>query len=279
MSNSLWPQEPQHARPPCPSPTPAVHPNPCPLSQWCHPTISSFVVHDHEFFIALSHFYQGSIRPCIFLETHSRPQPPRTAEVSLGRTSNLSIACWFKARSFRCDWLLHPTRQWVHMPFDGALSLDPWKGFFAQAGTSMIRRKQTGQHFLSRQLAAWLSQFCDFLPLFYFYFLLGSLPLCPVIFPLCCLKLHSLPNWKQFMTFSFSYYPLLKHFSSSKGTPVPSAVHFLPIRQLPSDSRASASVKHVNCYMDHSCDLMIKRLFFKIWKHINTFLKYKDTHM
>ena len=33
--------EPKHTRPPCPSPTPGVHPNPCPLSQWCHPTISS----------------------------------------------------------------------------------------------------------------------------------------------------------------------------------------------------------------------------------------------
>ena len=44
MSNSLWPHEPQHARPPCPSPTPGVHPNPCPLSQWCHPTTSSSVV-------------------------------------------------------------------------------------------------------------------------------------------------------------------------------------------------------------------------------------------
>ena len=43
VSNSLWPHEPQHARPPCPSPTPGVHPNPCPLSQWCHPTISSSV--------------------------------------------------------------------------------------------------------------------------------------------------------------------------------------------------------------------------------------------
>ena len=38
MSNSLLPHEPQHTRPPCPSPTPRVHPNPCPLSQWCHPT-------------------------------------------------------------------------------------------------------------------------------------------------------------------------------------------------------------------------------------------------
>ena len=41
MSNSLQPHEPQHARPPCPSPTPKVHPNPYPLSRWCHPTISS----------------------------------------------------------------------------------------------------------------------------------------------------------------------------------------------------------------------------------------------
>ena len=39
MSNSLQPHEPQHARPPCPSPTPRVNPNPCPLSRWCHPTI------------------------------------------------------------------------------------------------------------------------------------------------------------------------------------------------------------------------------------------------
>ena len=44
VSNSLRPHEPQHARPPCPSPTPRVHPNPCPLSRWCHPTISSSVI-------------------------------------------------------------------------------------------------------------------------------------------------------------------------------------------------------------------------------------------
>ena len=44
MSDSLWPHELQHSRPPCPSPTPRVHPNPCPLSRWCLPTISSSVV-------------------------------------------------------------------------------------------------------------------------------------------------------------------------------------------------------------------------------------------
>ena len=44
VSDSLQPHEPQHTRPPCPSPTPRVHPNPCPLCQWCHPTISSSVI-------------------------------------------------------------------------------------------------------------------------------------------------------------------------------------------------------------------------------------------
>ena len=42
--HSLWPHGLQHARPPCPSPTPRVYFNSCPLSWWCHPTISSSVV-------------------------------------------------------------------------------------------------------------------------------------------------------------------------------------------------------------------------------------------
>ena len=44
VSDSLRLHELQHARPPCPSPTPRIHPNPCPLSRWCHPTISSSVI-------------------------------------------------------------------------------------------------------------------------------------------------------------------------------------------------------------------------------------------
>ena len=44
MSDSLQPHESQHARPPCPSPTPRVHSDSCPSSQWCHPAISSSVV-------------------------------------------------------------------------------------------------------------------------------------------------------------------------------------------------------------------------------------------
>ena len=44
MSNSLQPHGLQHARPPCPSPTPRAHPNPCPSSRWCPPNISSSVI-------------------------------------------------------------------------------------------------------------------------------------------------------------------------------------------------------------------------------------------
>ena len=44
MSNSLWPHGLQHTRPPYPSPTPGVYSNSCPLSRWCHPTVSSSVV-------------------------------------------------------------------------------------------------------------------------------------------------------------------------------------------------------------------------------------------
>ena len=44
VSDSLQPHELQHTRPPCPLPTPGVYLNSCPLSRWCHPTISSSVI-------------------------------------------------------------------------------------------------------------------------------------------------------------------------------------------------------------------------------------------
>ena len=44
MSNSFWPQESQHTRPPCLSPTPRIYPNSCPSNWWCHPAISSSVI-------------------------------------------------------------------------------------------------------------------------------------------------------------------------------------------------------------------------------------------
>ena len=53
VSNSLWPHGLKHARLPCPSPTPRVHSNSWPSSQWCHPTISSSVVFFSSFLQSL----------------------------------------------------------------------------------------------------------------------------------------------------------------------------------------------------------------------------------
>ena len=63
MSNSLWPRGLQHARLPCPSPSPGVCPSSCPLNCWCHPTISSFVT-------LLSGFVLTPFRAIISLKYH-----------------------------------------------------------------------------------------------------------------------------------------------------------------------------------------------------------------
>jgi len=64
--NSLQLHEPEYARPPCSTPTPRVYPNPCPLSRWCHPTISSFVVpfcSCHQSFPASGSFQMTQLFP------------------------------------------------------------------------------------------------------------------------------------------------------------------------------------------------------------------------
>ena len=53
VSDSLWPHELQHTRPPCPSPAPGVYSDSCPLSQWCHPIITSSLI---PFFSCLQSF-------------------------------------------------------------------------------------------------------------------------------------------------------------------------------------------------------------------------------
>ena len=74
VSDSLWPHGLQHPRPACPSPIPGVYSNSCPLSRWCHPTISSSVVPFSsrlQFFLAsgsfpMSQFFaSGSQNICI----------------------------------------------------------------------------------------------------------------------------------------------------------------------------------------------------------------------
>ena len=95
VSDSLWPHEPQHARPPCPSPTPGVHSNPCPLSRWCHPAISSSVVpfsSCHQSFPASGSFQMSQLFA--------------SGAQSLGFSFNISPSNEHPGLiSFRMDWL------------------------------------------------------------------------------------------------------------------------------------------------------------------------------
>ena len=95
MSNSLWPHRLQHARPPCPSPTPRVYPNSCPLSQWYHPTISSSVVPFSSHFQS----FPASRSFQIFSSSH---QVAKVLELQL---QHQSIQWIFRLIAFRIDWL------------------------------------------------------------------------------------------------------------------------------------------------------------------------------
>ena len=97
MSDSLRSHGLQHARPPCPSPTPGVYPNSCPLSQWCHPTISSSIVP----FSAYLHSFPAS--GCFLSnEPVLRIRWPKdwSFSLSISPSSEYSVLI-----SFRRDWL------------------------------------------------------------------------------------------------------------------------------------------------------------------------------
>ena len=97
MSDSLRPHEPQHSRPPCPSPTPEVHPNPCPLSRWCHlpshpllsPSPTAFNLSQHQ---SLFKWVSSSHQVAKVLEFHFNISPSNEYSGLI---------------SFRMDWLDH----------------------------------------------------------------------------------------------------------------------------------------------------------------------------
>ena len=96
MSDSLWPHGLQHARPPCPSPTPGVYSNSCPLSLWCPPTISSSVISfsSHLQFFPAS----GSFPMSQFFASGGQ---------SIGVSASASVLSseYSGLISFRMDWL------------------------------------------------------------------------------------------------------------------------------------------------------------------------------
>ena len=96
MSNSLQPHESQHARPPCPSPTPGVYPNSCSLSWWCHPTISSTVV---PFFSCPQSFQASASSQMSQLFTSGGQNIGVSASISVLPNEHSGLI------SFRMDWL------------------------------------------------------------------------------------------------------------------------------------------------------------------------------
>ena len=95
MSDSLRPHESQHARPPCPSPTPGVYLNSCPLSRWCHPPISSSVVPSSSY--PNPSLHQGLFQRVNYLHEVAKVLEFQFQHQSFQWTPGLV--------SFRMDWL------------------------------------------------------------------------------------------------------------------------------------------------------------------------------
>ena len=99
MSDSLWPHQLQPTRPPCPSPAPGVHPNLCPSSWWCHPTMSSSVV---PFSFCLQYFPESGCFP----KSHSSHEVAKILEFLLQHQS-----FWRTPRTyFLYNWLIWSCR-------------------------------------------------------------------------------------------------------------------------------------------------------------------------
>ena len=124
VSSSLQPHEPQHARPPCPSPTPGVHPNPCPLCRWCHPTISASVIpfsSGPQSFPASGYFQMNQLSASVYFKnchTHfcylhsifkKRAASPHWRGDILLEVTNIEayvlLACACTLTHFSCVWL------------------------------------------------------------------------------------------------------------------------------------------------------------------------------
>ena len=124
MSDYLWPHGLQHARPPCPSPTPRVYSNSCPLSRWCHPAISS------------------SVAPFSHLQAF-----PASGSFQMSHIDSLRQVAKYWSFSFN----INPSNE-----YSGLISFRmDWFDLFSVQGTL----KSPLQHHSSKALILWLSAF------------------------------------------------------------------------------------------------------------------------
>ena len=119
MSNSLWPHGLQHARPPCPSQTPRVYSNSCPLSRWSHPTISSsaipFSSHFQPFWMSQL-FTSGGQRIGVSASTSLLP-------MNIQEWSSLGWTGWISLQSKGLSRIFSNTTAQKHQFFSPQLSL------------------------------------------------------------------------------------------------------------------------------------------------------------
>ena len=122
VSDSLRPHESQHARPPCPSPTPRVYPNPCPSSWWCHPAVSSSVIpfSCHQSFPALGSFPMSQL----FAWGGQSIGVPASTSVLPVNTQDWSIGCtgWISLQSKGLSRVFTNTTVQKHQFFGAQLS-------------------------------------------------------------------------------------------------------------------------------------------------------------
>ena len=126
VSDSLRPHGPQHTRPPCPSPTPRAYSNSCPLSRWCHPTISSSVV---------------SFSSCLQSFSVSGSFPMSQFFTSGGQSIGISASASVLPRNIQ---------DWFPLGLPGRISL-LFKALSRVFSTTTVQKHQ----FFSPQLSSW----------------------------------------------------------------------------------------------------------------------------
>ena len=117
VSDSLQPHEPQHTRPPCPLPTPRVHRNPCPLSQWCHPTISELELNTHK-----STSWWRIIRMVYLFVNHSKENSISNKYAKTNKANNKLRWAVTSSRYFREVSRMPQLQQIEHIESGAALS-------------------------------------------------------------------------------------------------------------------------------------------------------------